>query len=108
VLYCDLLRGTGMRMFSHTGSPCESGDSLGWSTQDPDWLWNNGYPQEMEHFIECARTGAVPRVTGDDGLAQIEISYAAYHSAATGTRVTLPYRPAGVARAVDLWLARSK
>lgn len=106
-LYCDLLRGTGMRMYSDPGLPGDA-DSQHWSWQDPDWLWNNGYPQEMEHFLHCARTGEKPRVSGDDGLVELEISYAAYESAATGKRVELPFQPKGVERAVDLWLKRNR
>ncbi len=105
VLYCDLLRGTGMRMYSQKG-PADDPESILWSWQDPDWLWNNGYPQEMEHFLHCARTGEKPRVSGEDGLVQLEISYAAYESAATGKRIEFPFRPKGVERAVDLWLER--
>jgi predicted dehydrogenase len=105
VLYADLLRGTGMRMYSERGLPEDPLGSQRWSIQDPDWLWSNGYPQEMEHFLECARSGARPRVSGEDGLVQLEISYAAYESAATGRRVELPFRPRGCERAVDLWLA---
>ena len=103
VVYADLLRDTGMRMFSATGAEDDPGTLL-WSVPDPDWLWNNGYPQQMEHFLACARSGDKPRVSGVDGLAQLELSYAAYRSAATGQRIELPYRPAGVERAVDLWI----
>ena len=103
VLYTDLLRDTGMRMFSERGLADEP-ESVFWSVPDPDWLWNNGYPQEMEHFLDCAKSGAKPRVSGEDGLAQLELSYAAYESARTGKRVELPFRPRGVERAVDLWL----
>ena len=104
VLYTDLLRGTGMRMYSDKGISGEPFDSIRWSTPDPDWLGNNGYPQEFRHFLSCAREGRKPRVDGEDGLAQLEICYAAYESAATGRRVELPFRPRGVERAVDLWL----
>jgi predicted dehydrogenase len=106
VLYCDLIRGTGMRMFSERGLAEDPGGSIDWSMQDPDWLFSNGYPQEMEHFLDCARTGKKPRVSGDDGLVELEISCAAYESAATGRRVELPFRPKGVERAVDLWLKK--
>jgi predicted dehydrogenase len=102
-LYTDLTRGTGMRMFSETGL-ADDPETRGWSTPDPDWLTTNGYVQELEHFVECARTGNTPRVTGEDGLAQLEIIHAAYESARTGCRVALPFRPKGVERAVDLWL----
>jgi predicted dehydrogenase len=105
VLYADLLRGTGMRMFSERGVADAPLETIHWSTPDADWLWGNGYPQEMEHFLRCARSGERPRVSGEDGLVQMEVSYAAYHSAATRTRVELPFRPKGVERAVDLWLS---
>ena len=105
VIYADLLRGTGLKMFSEKGMPNDP-DSFRWSTQDPDWLWNNGYPQEFEHFLACARSGEKPRVSGEDGLVELEISYAAYESAATGKRIELPFRPEGVERAVDLWLRK--
>lgn len=107
VLYTDLLRETGMRMFSQKGHRGDA-DSVGWSRPDHDWLGANGYPQEMAHFIQCARTGARPLVSGEDGIAELEIMYAAYESAATGARVELPFRPKGVERAVDLWLRRSR
>ena len=34
-----------------------------------------------------------------------EVLYAAYHSAGTGRKVELPFRPTGVKRPIDLWLA---
>jgi len=106
VLYADLLRDTGLRMFSEKGLPDDPVETFHWSVPDPDWLHNNGYPQQMAHFLDCARTGARPRVSGEDGLVQLEVSYAAYESAATGRRVELPFRPPGVQRAVDLWLRK--
>ncbi len=104
VLYADLLRGTGMRMYSDKVIEEDPEHTLHWSTPDPDWLWNNGYPQEMRHFLACARDGTKPLVDGNDGLVQLEICYAAYASAARRERVEFPFRPAGVERAVDLWL----
>lgn len=106
VLYTDLLRGTGMRMYSERAVETDPFHSLHWSTPDADWLWTNGYPQEMRHFLSCVRSGNPPLVGGEDGLAQLEICYAAYASAARGARVPLPFRPAGVDRAVDLWLEK--
>ncbi len=71
-----------------------------------DWLWDHGYPQEMAHFLECANSGERPKSSGEDGLIQLELCCAAYESAATGRRIELPFNPAGLARAVDLWLRR--
>ena len=69
-----------------------------------DWVVENGYPQELSHFLRCFREGTTPRESGADGLVVLEILVAAYESAATDRTVSLPYRPEGVERAVDPWL----
>jgi len=73
---------------------------------DGDWLQDHGYPQQMAHFLDCARSGAKPQTSGENALVQLELCYAAYESAASGRRVELPFRPPGVERAVDLWLRK--
>lgn len=108
VIYGNLLRGMGLRVYSRSGFVAPTlARTDGWSTPDYEWLWNNGYPQEMAHFIECIRTGKEPRESGRDGLVILEIMLAAYQSAATGKKVELPFRPKGVARPIDLWLKKS-
>ncbi len=103
-LVSRLTEETGTRLFlDHP--PTAEDDSVGWTFPDPDWLHSNGYPQELRHFLDCVRTGATPEVSGEDGVAQMEIMEAAYASAKTRARVSLPFRPEGVARAVDLWRA---
>jgi hypothetical protein len=42
----------------------------------------------MEHFADCVLNDREPMETGRDGRAVLEGVYAAYHSAATGRRVT--------------------
>ena len=42
------------------------------------------------------------------GAGRLEVLLAGYQSAATGAKVDLPFRPNGVARPVDLWLARKE
>jgi predicted dehydrogenase len=69
-----------------------------------DWVVENGYPQELSHFLQCFWEGTRPRESGDDGMVVLEILLAAYESAATGRTVALPHRPEGVERAVDPWL----
>jgi myo-inositol 2-dehydrogenase / D-chiro-inositol 1-dehydrogenase len=64
--------------------------------------FNQGYPQELRHFIQCVREDREPLVTGEDGRAVLELIYAAYHSARTGQRVPLPFN-ARVSKPVDLW-----
>ncbi|MBZ0251851.1 MAG: Gfo/Idh/MocA family oxidoreductase, partial [Candidatus Methylomirabilis sp.] len=98
-----LLEGTGMRMFSLNGTPDKPFESRGWSFPDWEWLWQNGYPQEMAHFVECARAGKQPSEGAEDGEVVLEIMLAAYQSAGTGRKVSLPFRPKGVKRPVDLW-----
>lgn len=105
VVYADLLKGMGLRAFSEKGFKDMWEPNKGWTYPDYDWLWNNGYPQEDRHFIECMRTGAVPEESGEDGLAVLEIMLAAYHSAGIGQKVALPFRPKGLTvPPVDLWL----
>jgi predicted dehydrogenase len=105
VVYADLLKGMGLRAFSEKGFPDMWEPNRGWTHPDYDWLWNNGYPQEDRHFIECMKTGAVPEESGEDGVAVLEIMLAAYHSAGIGRKVNLPFRPKGLTvPPVDLWL----
>ncbi|MBW7453269.1 Gfo/Idh/MocA family protein [Paenibacillus sepulcri] len=49
----------------------------------------NPYARELQHFIECLETGAIPRVTAEDGYKAIEIVLAAIKSMETGQPVTL-------------------
>ena len=103
VVYADLLKGMGLRAFSDNGI-CGMPDTRGWTYPDYDWLWNNGYPQEDRHFVECMRTGATPAEGAAEGIDVLEIMLAAYHSAAIGQKVRLPFRPKGIPVPVDLWL----
>jgi predicted dehydrogenase len=96
-LEVDLLQETGLRQF-RDGS---------WSTPATDWIVDNGYPQELSHFLECFASGREPEESGADGLAVLEILYAAYASARQGCTIPLPFRPEGVERAVDLWLGEA-
>ncbi len=104
VLHADLLQtGSGMRLYSSAGVADEA--PAGWSFPDADWSHQNGYPQELAHFLEAITSGSEPGETAVDGLAVLEILLACYHSAGTGRRVALPFRPRGVARPIDLWRA---
>ncbi|HOA12346.1 MAG TPA: Gfo/Idh/MocA family oxidoreductase [Myxococcota bacterium] len=104
VVYADLLKGSALRAFSREGFPGSDGPSNGWTFHDYEWLWNNGYPQEDAHFVECMLEGKTPVESGEDGLAVLEIILAAYHSAGIGRKVNLPFRPKGIPYPVDLWL----
>jgi predicted dehydrogenase len=58
--------------------------------------------QEFSHFIDCVANDRQPLVTGEDGRAVLEIILAAYASAGTGQKVTLPFQTQ-VKRPIELW-----
>ena len=83
----------------------KAASTKGWTFTIFEEAFNQGYPQELEHFIECVREDKPPLVTAQDGRAVLELMYAAYHSAATGQKVPLPFH-AKVSRPIDLWLGK--
>ena len=98
VIYADILGG--LQCFTEKGICRGSEERL---VSSYEWLWELGFPQEIAHFIECIREDVEPRECGEDGRAVLEIILAAYQSAATGQKVTLPFRPKGIMQPVDLW-----
>ena len=99
VIDVDLLKGTGLSMFSGSS----------WSKPDYEWLWQNGYPQEMADFARAIRAGTTPLESAADGRAVLEIMWAAYVSAAEGRRVTLPFTPdPGAPYPAAPWLAKRR
>lgn len=104
-----LADGMGLEVYSEVGIPSDyPGDdskNKGWSFPDYQWLWENGYPQEMKNFV-YAMLGRQPLVeSAEDGKKVLEIMLAAYHSAGVGKRVSLPFKPpADLECPVDLWL----
>lgn len=103
VIQADLLKGMGIRAYSEFGFPSIGEPNQGWVFPDYEWLWNNGYPQEDEHFLNCIRNQTHPLEAGEDGLEVLEIMLAAYHSAGIGKKVFLPFRPKDVDLPVSLW-----
>lgn len=65
-------------------------------------IWNYGFPQEFQHFVDCVRHGRQPLVAGEDGKAVLEILFAAYESAGSGRKIVLP-SPARADKPYDLW-----
>ncbi|HPQ67677.1 MAG TPA: Gfo/Idh/MocA family oxidoreductase [bacterium] len=107
VIYADLLQqGMGLRVFSEKGYEFGGEDAPeGWHYPDWEWLWNNGYPQEMRNFIDCIRHGGTPIESGADGRVVLEIMIAGYLSAATGRKIMFPFQdPGGYDTPVDIWL----
>ena len=69
----------------------KEGSTQGWTFTVFEEAFNQGYPQELAHFIHCVRTGEKPLVTGEDGRAVLEMVYAAYASAKEGRKIALPF-----------------
>jgi predicted dehydrogenase len=109
VVYADLFRGNSALTYSDTGygyAMEKAGSTRGWTFTMFEEAFNQGYPQELKHFIECVREDKEPVVTAEDGRAALELIYAAYHSARIGQRVRLPFH-AKVSKPIDLWLDES-
>ncbi len=107
VTYADLHMGNALPTYSETGygyAVEKAPSTKGWTWPVFEELWNYGFPQEMRHFARCVRGKEEPQATGEDGRVVQEVLYAGYHSAATGQKVELPYRPKGVRAPIDLWL----
>ncbi len=113
VAYADLMQnGSGLRVFSEKGYSTGhfvEGDTEGWHYPDVEWLFNNGYPQEMDDFVTCVREGGMPTESGADGRAVLEIMIAGYMSAATGRKIEFPFKdPGDYDVPVDIWLRSRK
>jgi predicted dehydrogenase len=110
VIYADLFMGNAAVAYSRDGYgyAMEKADTtVGWSFPIFEEAFNQGYPHELKHFIDCARNDKEPVVSGEDGRAVLEIIYAAYASAREGKKITLPFSPK-VNKPVDLWLGTAK
>lgn len=97
----DLLHGNALRTYSEVGygyAVEKAGATTGWSSTMFEEVWNYGFPQELQHFVNCVRGGEQPRETGEDGREVLKIIYAAYESAGEGRKVTWPYEPPDWAR----------
>lgn len=96
VAYADVLQGNSIQTYSSKGvgyAVEKAGNTVGWSFTMYEEVWNYGFPQEFEHFVDCVLHDKQPLVTGEDGRAVLEIIYAAYQSAGTGQKVYLPFTP---------------
>ena len=106
VMYADLFMGNAAITYSKNGYgyAMEKADTtVGWSFTVFEEVFNQGYPHELQHFIDCVQNDKQPVVTGDDGRAVLEIIYAAYASASQGKKIMLPFSPI-VKKPIDLWL----
>ncbi|MDP4284147.1 MAG: Gfo/Idh/MocA family oxidoreductase [Bacteroidota bacterium] len=106
VVYADLFMGNAAISYSKNGYgyAMEKADTTaGWSFTVSEEVFNQGYPHELKHFIECVQQDKQPLVTGEDGRAVLEIIYAAYASAGEGKKIMLPFTPK-ISKPIDLWL----
>ncbi len=103
----DMGRGDALQTFSAQGysySGEKSPWTRGWTWTAFEEGWQYGFPQEIAHFVECVREGKQPMLTGEDGRTVLEIICAAYLSARTGQRQSLPVTDLN-RKPVDFWLA---
>ena len=107
VTYADLLHGNALETYSETGygyAVEKAGETRGWSFTIFEEIWNYGFPQEMQHFIDCVQHDRPALVTGEDGRATLEAIFAAYQSARLGRKVPLPFTPPGWAtKPIHCW-----
>ncbi len=105
--YADLFRGGSSLVFSEQGygyAMEKAGDTRGWSFVLAEEIHQQGYPQQMQAFVDCVRQGRPPAQSGEDGRAVLEMILAAYASAGRGAAVALPFQPQpGVRLPVELW-----
>ncbi len=109
VTYANLHMGNALPTYSEYGfgyAVEKAPTTKGWSYPVFEELWNYGFPQEMRHFVRCARGKEKPQATGEDGRVVMEALYAGYASAGLGCKVKLPYRPEGVSKPIDGWIKR--
>ena len=108
VIHCDLLHGSSMETYSRSGygyAGEKAGDTKGWTFTAFEETYLYGFPHELRHFTNCVLNDQTPQEMGEDGLATLEIIYAAYESAGTGRRITWPYTPKHPEDVpVNLWL----
>ncbi|MBS1508696.1 MAG: Gfo/Idh/MocA family oxidoreductase [Bacteroidetes bacterium] len=110
VIYADLFLGNAAMAYSKNGFgyAMEKADTTaGWSFPIFEEAFNQGYPHELKHFIECVQNNTEPLVTGKDGRAVLEVIYAAYASAGSGKKLELPFHPK-VKLPIQLWLEPGK
>lgn len=104
--YADMLMGNALPTYSEVGfgyAVEKASSTRGWTYPVFEEHWNYGFPQEMRHFARCVRGRETPISDGETGRVVQEVLYAAYASAGLGRKITLPFRPKGIAKPIDLW-----
>ncbi|MCJ7529451.1 MAG: Gfo/Idh/MocA family oxidoreductase [Anaerolineales bacterium] len=102
----DLLRGSSLLTYSEEGygyAVEKAGATRGYTFTMFEEIWNYGFPQEMQHFVNCVLDKETCMETGEDGREVLKIIYTAYQSAGEGRKITWPYTPPVVKIPNDLW-----
>jgi myo-inositol 2-dehydrogenase / D-chiro-inositol 1-dehydrogenase len=102
----DLLRGSSLLTYSEEGygyAVEKAGVTKGYTFTMFEEIWNYGFPQEMQHFVNNVLGKEAPMETGEDGREVLKIMYAAYQSAGEGRKIEFPYNPPKVKKPIDLW-----
>jgi myo-inositol 2-dehydrogenase / D-chiro-inositol 1-dehydrogenase len=102
----DLLQGSSLLTYSEEGygyAVEKAGTTRGYTFTMFEEIWNFGYPQEMQHFVNCVLGNETCKETGEDGRQVLKIMYAAYQSAGDGCKIIFPYTPPQVKKPIDLW-----
>ena len=105
VAYANLLMGNSILTYSDTGygyAVEKASSTKGWSFTIYEERWNYGFPQEMEHFVDCVKNDKQPLETGEDGKIALEMIFAAYESVRTGKKIEMPFKT-DAARPIDLY-----
>jgi predicted dehydrogenase len=82
-IFTDVTRETPVKVFSKPGAGyiVEKAEAeTGWVFPPVDEAWIYGYREEMRHFMECVRTGSMPRENFEDGYIVNLILDASYRS----------------------------
>lgn len=109
-VFCDLVHGNAMKTWSNPGygyAMEKAASTRGYSFTVFEEGWNYGFPQELQHMVDCLRGGQEPRESGADGREVLRILFAAYESAAEGRTILMDgYQPAFPSRPIEAWLRR--
>lgn len=104
--YADMLMGNALPTYSEVGfgyAVEKASTTKGWTFPVFEEHWNYGFPQELRHFARCVRGVETPVSDGETGRVVLEVLYAGYAAAGSGRKIALPFRPAGIAKPIDLW-----
>lgn len=90
----EILCENGLLLVGHTEKQTTTrvtldGKVIGQAVKSWRDLFRDAYLGEMQHFVDCVRSGATPRVTGIDGLEAVRAVVAINESIRTGQAVSL-------------------